>query len=141
MVLGGLDNNGNAVEGTPITVALSQQNLQNVTYQWFAGGQTIQGATGSSYTPLEGDEDKPLDVQVSFTDPSTSATDTVAGLAGTVQDAAPTLMVPTISGVAQQGETLTASVTASDSDDFITYQWMENSGPWWQLSDHSWPRS
>ena len=129
VTLGGLTN-GNAFEGTAVTATLSDHNLQNLTYQWFAGGQAIQGATASSYTPAEADEGKPLDLQVSFTDPNNAnRIDTVTQLAGTVKDAAPTVTTPAISGVAQQGETLYAAVTTGDSDDFVTYQWMESTVP------------
>ena len=37
-------------------------------YQWFADGTVIPGATGSTYSPVAGDAGQTLTVQVSFTD-------------------------------------------------------------------------
>ena len=37
-------------------------------YQWFADGTAIPGATGSRYTPVSGDAGKIITVRVSFTD-------------------------------------------------------------------------
>ena len=44
--------------------------LENVSfsYQWLADDTAIQGATNSTYTPIEADEGKAITVQVSFTD-------------------------------------------------------------------------
>ena len=47
---------------------------------------------------------------------------------GPVLDAAPMVTPPTISGIAQEGQTLTASAIAGQSDNTISYQWMENNG-------------
>ena len=54
-------------------------------YQWMRAGADIQGATGSSYTPVDADEGERLTVRVSFTDDAgneesltSAATDAVA---------------------------------------------------------------
>ena len=41
----------------------------------------------------------------------------------------PTVTTPTIAGTAEEGDTLTASASSGQSDNAVTYQWEENSGP------------
>ena len=68
-----------AISGTPqveqtLTADTSDINdadgLSNVSYeyQWLAGGTDIDGATGSSYVPVEGDVGKTIKVRVTFSD-------------------------------------------------------------------------
>ena len=42
-------------------------------YQWLADGSAISGATGSTYTPVDGDLTKAITVRVSFTDDAGNA--------------------------------------------------------------------
>jgi uncharacterized repeat protein (TIGR03803 family) len=54
---------------------------------------------------------------------------TVFELSGTgfqVTNPLPTVTVPTIGGIAQQGQTLTASATAGEAGDTLTYQWFSS---------------
>ena len=73
-----------AISGTPqvgetLTASTSgiadQDGLTNVSYsyQWTAGGSDIDGATGSTYTPADGDVGKAIQVRVSFTDDAGNA--------------------------------------------------------------------
>ena len=88
VMLSGLDESGNAVEGTTVTVTPSDTSLQNVTYTWLVNGTVVQIGASNSYTPAEADDGRSLDVVTSFTDPNNSSqTDTVTALAGTVADA------------------------------------------------------
>ncbi len=131
VTLSGLDEGGNAVEATPVTATLGDNNLQNVTYTWLADGAVVQSGISNSYTPVETVEGQALDVLVSFTDPNNaSATDTVTALAGVVSDV--TLAFTTtaaITGTPQEGQTLTAvNGTLNDSDAAVTgYQWQSSS--------------
>ena len=107
--------------------------LENVSfsYQWLADGTAIQGATNSTYTPIEADEGKAITVQVSFTDDAgneetltSEPTAVVAPKPNTTATGA-----PTISGTAQVGETLTADTSGISDADRLTsvthsYQWL-----------------
>ena len=80
-------------------------------YQWLADDSDISGAANTTYTPVSADEGKTVTVRVSFTDNegneetlTSAATDAVAAAP---QPNSPATGVPTISGTAQVGETLT----------------------------------
>ena len=102
-------------------------------YQWLADDSEITGATGSTYTPVAADEGKVIKVRVRFADDdgndeslSSAATDSVSA-ASTPNS--PATGVPTISGTAQVGQTLTADTSGiSDADGLanatFTYQWL-----------------
>ena len=108
-------------------------------YQWArSDGATdtdIQGATGSTYTPVEADEGKTITVRVSFTDdagnPQTLSSDATAPVAKANTQAAG---APTIDGAAQVGETLTANTSAIADEDGLSqavtfaYQWARSDG-------------
>ena len=101
------------------------------TYQWIRAGADIDGATGSTYTPVAADEGTRLQVRVSFTDDAghaerltSAATDAVAAAPNT-----PAAGAPAIGGTAQVGAALTASTSGiSDADGLDTarfaYQWI-----------------
>ena len=94
-------------------------------YQWLAADADISGATGKTYALTEADEGKTVKVQVSFTDDAgneetltSAATDAVASLPNS-----PATGAPTITGVVQVGETLTAETISIDNAVF-SYQWL-----------------
>ena len=109
------------------------------TYQWiFSEGaidSDISGSTASTYTLVDADQGKTIKLQVSFTDDrgndesvTSAATETVAARPNT-----PAEGVPTISGTAQVGQTLTASTSGiTDSDGMnnatLAHQWVSNDG-------------
>ena len=109
--------------------------LSNVQYeyQWLADDSDIAGATNATYTLVAADEGKAVKVQVSFTDDegneetlTSTATDAVSAAPAANSPAAG---VPTISGTAQVGETLTANTSGiADADglanDTFSYQWL-----------------
>ena len=113
--------------------------LQNVNYQyqWMAGGAAISGATGTSYTLTTSQQGDTIQVRVNFTDDdgnsetlTSVATDAVA--AAEQANNAPTGL-PSISGTAQVGETLTASTSNINDQDGLddvsySYQWVRNDG-------------
>ena len=100
-------------------------------YQWLADDTDIDGATSSTYTLTEADQGKTIKVKVTFTDDAENeetltsvATEAVAAKANT----APTGL-PTITGTAQVGETLTADTSAIEDADGLEdvsyeYQWI-----------------
>ena len=100
-------------------------------YQWLANDTEITGATGDTYTLVEADFDKAVKVRVIFNDDddneetlTSEATASVAPRPNT-----PATGLPTISGTAQVGETLTVDTSGIDDADGIgnatfSYQWI-----------------
>ena len=119
-----------------IADADGQQNAAYA-YQWIANNgmadADITGATGTTYTPVDGDAGKTIKVRVTFTDDGGTqeslvsiATEAVA--AAQVVNTAPAGS-PSITGTPQVGETLTAAtsaITDADGLDGVTYryQWL-----------------
>ena len=106
----------------------------NFAYQWLADDAEINGANASTYTLVATDVGNAIKVRVSFTDDADSDEELTS--AGTAAVAAapplpntPAIGLPTISGTAQVGETLTADTTGiSDGDGLynatFAYQWL-----------------
>ena len=99
-------------------------------YQWLRDGANIAGATSSNYRPTDADVDSRISVEVSYTDGhglDEVLTSNETTRIGAINDA-PTGL-PTISGSAVEGQTLTARTNAvSDADGMgsIQYQWLRN---------------
>ena len=103
-------------------------------YQWLAADAEINGANASTYTLADADAGKTIKVQVSFTDDAGNDEQLTSVVTGAVAAAppppnTPATGAPTISGVAQVGETLTAATTGiSDGDGLgnatFAYQWL-----------------
>jgi hypothetical protein len=103
-------------------------NPTSFTYQWQRAGTAIGGATASAYVPVAADVGNMLTVSVVATNsggsstPATSAATSavIAASSGVPVDTA----LPTISGTAQVGQTLTATNgTWANSPTSFTYQW------------------
>ena len=102
-------------------------------YQWIRASADIDGATGSTYTPVAADEGTRLTVRVSFTDDAGNE-ESLTSAATDAVTAAPELNTaaagaPAIGGTAQVGEALTASTSGiSDADGLddasFAYQWI-----------------
>ena len=122
---------------TADTTGISDDDgLGNATfaYQWLADDAEIDSATASTYTLVADEEGKAIKVRVSFTDDA--GNDEELTSAGTAAVAAapplpntPAIGLPTISGTAQVGETLTADTTGISDDDGLgnatfAYQWL-----------------
>ena len=115
-----------------------QDGLNSVaySYQWLADDADIAGATATTYTVVDADEGAAIKVKVSFTDDAgneeelTSAATEPVGFAVQQQIVnTPATGQPTISGMAQVGETLTADTSGiSDVDGLssvsYSYQWL-----------------
>ena len=128
---------GTAQVGETLTADVSdiddQDKLENATfsYQWLADDAEIQGATDSTYTLVSDDEGKTVEVRVSFTDDAgnpelltSAATAAVAARPNTSATGQ-----PTIGGMAQVGETLTADISDIDDQEGLanaefSYQWL-----------------
>ena len=104
-------------------------------YQWLADDVDISGATDATYTLVAGDEGQTIKVRVTVTDDAenettltSAATDAVAAAP---QPDSPATGLPTISGTAQVGETLTADTDGIADDDGLvnatySYQWLSD---------------
>ena len=107
-------------------------------YQWLAADVEINGATASTYTLVAADAGKAIKVQVSFTDDAGNDEEMTSAATGAVATAPPSPNtpasgLPTITGTAQVGDTLTAVITGIEDADGLdnvvfSYQWIRNDG-------------
>src|ERR1700736_5024056 len=95
------------------------------TYQWNRAGTAIGGATASTYVPVSADVGNALAISVTAANGSGSSTPATSAATSAVIDIIPTnSSVPTISGTAQVGQTLTATTgTWTHNPTSFTYQW------------------
>ena len=103
--------------------------LGTINYQWLRNGHAIDGASTDAYTLTQADVGSNISVKASYIDgfgTSESVTSPITTNVANINDA-PTGEI-TISGVAQQGCTLTASHTLADLDGLgeLSYQWLRN---------------
>ena len=123
---------GAAQEGQTLTAtAVGNESDAPVTYQWqFSNNGTtwtnISGATSATYLVSEARENQFLRVTAKSADPDGSTATATSAATSAVLDAVPTVTTPTISGTAQEGRTLTASASAGQSDNPVTYQWFSS---------------
>ena len=110
-----------------------EDGLENVTfsYQWLAGDDAIAGATDNTYTLADAEEGKAIQVRVNFTD-DTGHEETLTSEPTAVvapKPNSPATGLPTISGTAQVGETLTADTSGIADEDGLdavtfSYHWL-----------------
>ena len=130
---------GTAQVGKTLTASTSAiddaDGLDNVgySYQWLANGADIAGATSSSYTLVETDNGKTIQVKVSFRDDKNNPETLTSAATAAVESRpnSPATGAPSISGTVRVGETLTAETSAIDDADgmsgaVFTYQWLAN---------------
>lgn len=116
---------GNALSATPGTWAVTPTS---VTYQWYASGQPVSGATSSTFTPSQSQLDKTLTVQVTaradgYAPQASSSIATAAVVLGRASFAS----APAVSGTTLLGQTLTVSATpATPADATASYQWLRD---------------
>ena len=128
---------GIAQEGQTLTATAAVSNEPTettISYQWQANHGTgfvdITGATGLSYLVQEADEGAQLQLVATSTDADGSGTTATSAATSAVIDAVPSLTIPVISGIAQEGQTLTATAAVSNepTETTISYQWQANHG-------------
>ena len=128
---------GTAQVGETLTASTSdiadEDGLDNASfsYQWQADDSAITDATGSTYTLVPADRGKTIKARVSFTDNADNeeTLTSAATVAVAARPNSPATGLPTISGTAQVGETLTASTSdIADQDGLdnatFSYQWL-----------------
>ena len=129
--------NGTAQVGETLTTDTSgvadADGLSNIQYeyQWLADDSDIAGATNATYTLVATDEGKVINVRVSFTDDEGNEESLTSGATDAVdaRPNSPATGVPTITGTAQVGETLTANTSGITDADGLSnvqyeYQWL-----------------
>ncbi len=102
-------------------------------YQWLADDADIAGATSDTYTLVETDVGKAIQVKVSFRDDKNNQETLTSAATAAVEPRpnSPATGAPSISGTAQVGETLTVDTTDIDDADgmsgaVFSYQWLAN---------------
>ena len=109
--------------------------LANATfsYQWITDDSVIVASAARIYTPTDGDRGKSVKVRVSFTDDEGNDESLTSANTATVEARAnsPATGLPTISGTAQVGETLTANTSGVADVDGLSnvqyeYRWLAN---------------
>ena len=100
--------------------------LGSISYQWQAAGVDITGANNNSFTLTQAQVGKAITVVARYNDAFGNAESVTSGATAEVVNVndAPTGVV-TITGIATQGQTLTALNTLADADGLgtISYQW------------------
>jgi hypothetical protein len=124
---------GTAQEGQKLTahpIATSDGDGGATAYQWQklvgATWTNIAGATASTYQVTEQDEGSQIQVAATFTDDTGQIASATSAATASVIDIKPTLSV-TVTGVAQDGQTLMATAIANDLDAITGYQWQPRS--------------
>ena len=143
---------GTAQAGLPLTADTSaisdDDGLSDVefNYQWVADDTEIQGATGSTYELSDSDVGKTIKVRVSFTDDADNeeSLTSSATVAVAARPNSPATGLPTISGAAEVGETLTASTSGiGDADGLdnatFSYQWIADNSDIAGATDSTYP--
>ena len=130
---------GNPEVGQTLTLDISEiadaEGLTNASYtylyQWLGNGSEIPEATDTSYTLVDADEGKTIEVKVSFTDDANNAESRTSAATVAVAprpNSSPT-GAPTINGTPQVGRTLSVDTSSiADADGMETavfrYQWL-----------------
>eukprot|EP01031_Cornospumella_fuschlensis_P022412 gene22412-27377_t len=125
---------GIATQGKTLTASNTMADadgMGSVSYQWQANGQAVQGATGSTFKLGQDQVGQSISVTASYTDgnghqESVKSTSTTKVL--NINDL-PTGSV-TVTGLAQQGQTLTVTHKLADLDGMgqVSYQWYSDQG-------------
>jgi PKD repeat protein len=137
VALGGTAKEGSLLTATPTLSGNINGSVADVIYHWQRDGAAIGGATNSTYQLTEVDEGAHITVAASFTDALLGQTVTAtSNPSGIVTDPPPVLTV-SISGTAQENQTLQAIAVASSSDAIITYQWQQLNGTTWVNLPHA----
>ena len=110
-------------DGTPTAVSWQWSRSTSNTGGW----SNIQGATQTTYTPVEADVDNYLQATASYTDPqgpgkSESATTTDTVLAEAVAGTDGTVSLSPLSGLVS-GDSVTATLTDADNPTGLTWVW------------------
>ena len=130
--LGSVTIDGDAIQGSTLLANTSTvddyDGLGTLSYQWFANGESIVGATQDTFTLTQSEVGKEITVNVSYTDGYGAVESLISNPTSSVININddPTGTV-TIDGVAGEDETLTANTSSLADEDGLgtfSYQWM-----------------
>ncbi|ANJ26440.1 beta strand repeat-containing protein [Agromyces aureus] len=123
-----LSVSGSRQVGSVVQVAATWQTQPDaVSYQWFANGTAIAGATASTYTPTADRLGTQLSVRVTGTKAGYVPAADTAEL-GTVSKGLIAPGAPTVTGTTVTGSTLTAVPGVWPTGTVLTYQWYTGNG-------------
>ncbi len=108
---------------TADTSAISDDDgLGAFSYQWNRDGVAISGATASNYSLVDADVGRAITLTVTYTDGnSTVETLTSAATSAVVNVNDTPVGLPSISGTATEGQTLTADTSSISDDDGLAH--------------------
>jgi Purple acid Phosphatase, N-terminal domain/Calcineurin-like phosphoesterase len=119
-----------AVGGTLSANAPAWTPAATLTYQWLLDGAPINGATGTSYSPVAGDAGHVVEVRVTGTAEGyrpgsvTSVRQTVANGAGPSARALATLALPKLTATPAVGRAVGVKLAPGTPTDGLSYQWL-----------------
>lgn len=117
---------GTPMVGTKLTAHTGTWSKPDLTYsyQWYAGGQAVSGATASTYVPVAADHMQLMSVRVTARRSGYLTTAAVSPSTGPVVRGTLTNTArPTITGHVRVGSRLTAAPGAWSSSADFSYQW------------------
>jgi hypothetical protein len=122
---------GKAQVGVPLAASRGDWSPRGTfSYQWYAGGDPIDGADSPSFTPTADQLGRGLKVRVALSAPGYR---TLAIKSDPTNQVVPGEFVattpPSVSGVAQVDQPLTASPGSWNPSGSFTYQWLANGDP------------
>jgi hypothetical protein len=114
---------GTAQEGQTLSAAATSNDP--IAYAWYssADGYTRPIGTGASYLVKKADEGFTIEVKATAANGMGAITSILSLPTAAMLDATPTVTTPVIIGSDQEGRTLTASATARQADNPVTYAW------------------
>jgi hypothetical protein len=131
MVLPAISGNAQVGQTLTATNGTWTNSPTSFTYQWNRAGTPIGGATASTYVPAAADVGNTLTVSVVAANSGGSSSPTTSSATSSIIDIIPAnSSLPTISGTAQVGQTLTATTgTWTHNPTSFTYQWNRGGTP------------
>ena len=144
--VGSVSITGTETEGQTLTASVTEADgiTGSISYQWqrsangSSGWANIIGATSQTYTLNANDVDEYVRVNAQYTDDAGNVENLNSSASGQIADLPNAAGSISISGTANQGQTLTASITDADGiSGSVSYQWQisdDGSSDWTNIS-------